>query len=38
MFACVDSQRGEIMTNNNVGKNLRVMIKKNAQSEIPLYE
>ena len=36
MFACVDSQRGEIMTNNNVDNNLCVMIKKNAQSKFPL--
>ena len=26
------------MTNNNVDKNLWVMIMKNVQSEIPLYE
>ena len=38
MFACVDSQRGDIMTNNNVDNNLCAMIKKNVQSEIPLYE
>ena len=37
IFACVDSQRGEIMTNNNIDNNLCVMIRKNAQSEIPLY-
>ena len=28
-FACVDSQRGDLMTNNNVDNNLCVMIKKN---------
>ena len=38
IFACVDSQKGEILTNNNVDNNLRVMIKKNAPSEIPFYE
>ena len=38
IFACVDSQRGDIMANNNVDNNLSVMIKKNVQSEIPLYE
>ena len=38
IFACVDSQKGEIMTSNNVDNNLCVMIKKNARSEFPLYE
>ena len=38
IFAYVDSQRGDIMTNNNIDNNLCVMIKKNVQSEIPLYE
>ena len=38
IFACVDSQRGDIMGNNNVDNNLCVMIKKNVQSEIPLFE
>ena len=38
IFACVDSQRGDIMTNNNVDNNLCAMIKKNVQSEIRLYE
>ena len=38
MFAYVDSQRGDIMRNNNVDNNLSVMIKQNVQREIPLYE
>ena len=38
IFACVDSQRGDILRNNNVDNNLCVMIKKNVQSEIPLIE
>ena len=38
IFACVDGQREDIMTNNNVDNNLCVMIKKNVQSEVPLYE
>ena len=38
IIACVDSQRGDIMRNNNVDNNLPVMIKKNVQSEIPLFE
>ena len=37
-FACVDSQRGGYKQNNNVDNNLCVMIKKNVQREIPLYE
>ena len=37
-FACVDSQRGDIMGNNNADNNLWVIIKKNVQSETPLYE
>ena len=38
IFACVDSQRGGYKQNNNVDSNLCVMIKKNVQREIPLYE
>ena len=38
IFACVDSQRGDIIRNNNVDNNLCVMIKKNVRSEIPLIE
>ena len=38
IFACVDSQGGHIIKNNNVDNNLCVMIKKNVQSDIPLYE
>ena len=38
IFACADSQRGGYKQNNNVDNNLCVMIKKNARSEIPLYE
>ena len=38
IFACVDSQRGDIMRNNSVDNNLRVMIKKNVQSEISFFE
>ena len=37
LFACVDSQRGDIMTNIDDDNNLCVMIKKNLQSETPLY-
>ena len=37
-FSCADSQREDIMRNNNVDNNLCVMIKKNVQSEIPLIE
>ena len=38
IFGCVDNQRGGYKQNNNVDNNLRVMIKKNVQREIPLYE
>ena len=38
IFVCVDSQKGDIMRNNNVDNNLCVRIKKNALSEIPSYE
>ena len=38
IFACVDSQREDIMRNNSVDNNLRVMIKKNVQSEVSLFE
>ena len=38
IFACVDSQRGDIMTNNNVDSNLCVMIKKSVRSENLLIE
>ena len=38
LIACVDSQRGGYKQNNNVDNNLCVMIKKNAQREIPLFE
>ena len=38
IYACLDSQRGDIMRNNNVDNNLCVMINKNVQSEIPLFE
>ena len=38
IFACVDSQRGGYKQNNNVDNNLCVMIRKNVQREIPLYE
>ena len=37
-FACVDSQRGDLMRINNVDNNLCVMIRKNVQSEIPMIE
>ena len=38
IFAYVDSQKGDIKKNKNVYNNLCVMIKKHAQSEIPLCE
>ena len=38
MFAYVDSQSRDIKGNNDVYDNLCEMIKKNVQSEIPLFE
>ena len=38
IFAGVDSHREGYEQNNNVNNNLCVMIKKNVQREIPLYE
>ena len=38
IYACVDSQTGDVMKNINVDNNLCVMIKKNVQIEIPLFE
>ena len=38
IFAYVDSQREGYKQNNNVDNYLSVMIKKNVQSEIPLFE
>ena len=36
IFAYIDSQRGDIKKKKNVYNNLCVLIKKSAQSEIPL--
>ena len=38
IFAYVDSQREGYKQNKNVDNYLSVMIKKNVQSEIPLFE
>ena len=38
MFAYVDSQRGDIKRNSDVYDNLCVMIEKDVQSVIPLFQ